>query len=159
MRIAILALQGAFIEHERMMRGLGCDVFEIRKLSDWNQPKDGLIIPGGESTVQSKLLNELGLSVPIRNAIISGLPVMGTCAGLILLAEQVENGNSSMGLSTMPIEVCRNAYGRQLGSFYHPCSVHKESIRKRARHGRARRSDCRGKTGEPACHVFSSRVN
>lgn len=118
MRIAILALQGAFIEHERMMRGLGCDVFEIRKLSDWNQPKDGLIIPGGESTVQSKLLNELGLSVPIRNAIISGLPVMGTCAGLILLAEQVENGNSSMGLSTMSIEVCRNAYGRQLGSFY-----------------------------------------
>ena len=80
MRIAILALQGAFIEHERMMRGLGCDVFEIRKLSDWNQPKDGLIIPGGESTVQSKLLNELGLSFPIRNAIISGLPFMGTCA-------------------------------------------------------------------------------
>lgn len=118
MRIAVLALQGAFIEHERMLRELGCETFEIRKLADWNQSKDGLIIPGGESTTQAKLLHELGLLKPIKDSICSGLPVMGTCAGLILLAEHVENGDSSIGFSTMSIAVCRNAYGRQLGSFY-----------------------------------------
>jgi 5'-phosphate synthase pdxT subunit len=61
-RIAVLALQGAFIEHENMLRKLGADVFEVRQLDDWQQPKDGLVIPGGESTAQLKLLNELGTS-------------------------------------------------------------------------------------------------
>ncbi len=110
MRIAVLALQGAFAEHEQMLHRLGAETFEVRQLSDWEQPKDGLIIPGGESTTQSKLLYDLGLFDPIREAIVGGLPVFGTCAGLILL--------SPMHLGTMDIEVRRNAYGRQLGSFY-----------------------------------------
>ena len=107
MRIAVLALQGAFIEHEQMLSRLGVEVFEVRQLADWLQPKDGLIIPGGESTTMTKLLYELGLFDPVKQAIEAGLPVFGTCAGLILLST----------LGTMDIEVVRNAYGRQLGSF------------------------------------------
>ena len=110
MRIAVLALQGAFAEHEQMLHRLGVDTFEVRQFADWQQPKDGLIIPGGESTTQSKLLRELGLFEPIRKDILAGLPVFGTCAGLILL--------SPMHLDTMAIDVQRNAYGRQLGSFH-----------------------------------------
>ena len=116
-RIAILALQGAFIEHEQMLARLGVESFQIRKLTDWNQSKDGLIIPGGESTTQLKLLRKLNLLDVIRDAILKGLPVFGTCAGLILLAKKVE-GTNFKGLSTMDMDVCRNAYGRQLGSFY-----------------------------------------
>ena len=59
MRIAVLALQGAFIEHEQMLQELGVETFEVRQLSDWQQPKDGLVIPGGESTTQTKLLHDL----------------------------------------------------------------------------------------------------
>ena len=110
MRIAVLALQGAFAEHEQMLHRLGVDTFEVRQFADWQQPKDGLIIPGGESTTQSKLLHEFGLFEPIRKDIRAGLPVFGTCAGLILL--------SPMHLDTMAIDVQRNAYGRQLGSFH-----------------------------------------
>lgn len=108
--IAILALQGAFVEHAQMIHRLGVDTFEVRKLSDWDKHKDGLVIPGGESTVQGKLLRELQLFEPIQQAIRDGLPVFGTCAGLILL--------SGTCLGTMDIDVTRNAYGRQLGSFY-----------------------------------------
>lgn len=114
--IAVLALQGAFIEHEKMLSKLGVDSFEVRQLADWNQPKDGLIIPGGESTTQLKLLKDLGLLEPVRKAIEDGLPVFGTCAGLILLAKKVE-GEDFDRISTMDIDVRRNAYGRQLGSF------------------------------------------
>ena len=109
MRIAVLALQGAFIEHEMMLERLGAETFEIRQLSDWNQPKDGLVIPGGESTVQLKLLKDLGLLESVRNDIRNGLPVFGTCAGLILLAKKVE-GQSFDRISTMDIDVCRNPY-------------------------------------------------
>lgn len=114
--IAVLALQGAFIEHEKVLEKLGAESFEVRQLADWNQPKDGLIIPGGESTTQLKLLKDLKLLEPIRKAIDDGLPVFGTCAGLILLAKKVE-GEDFDRISTMDIEVRRNAYGRQLGSF------------------------------------------
>lgn len=117
MRIAVLALQGAFAEHRQMLRRLGVDSFEVRQLADWSQPKDGLIIPGGESTVLRKLLLDLGLLEPVRQDIVRGLPVLGTCAGLILLARQVE-GEFSSALGTMDIKVKRNAYGRQLGSFH-----------------------------------------
>lgn len=110
MRVAVLALQGAFIEHEQVLQRLGAETFEVRQLSDWQQPKDGLVLPGGESTVQMRLLKELGLFAPIRQAILDGLPVLGTCAGMILLSEG--------RLGTMDIEVRRNAYGRQLGSFH-----------------------------------------
>ena len=117
MRIAVLALQGAFIEHERMLQKLGAETFEIRQERDWYQPMDGLVIPGGESTTMLKLLRDLNLLEPVRNAIQEGLPVFGTCAGLILLARKV-TGQDFDRLSTMDIDVCRNAYGRQLGSFY-----------------------------------------
>ncbi len=115
-RIAVMALQGAFIEHEQRLQALGAETFEVRQLADWNQPKDGLVLPGGESTTQLKLLTDLGLLEPVRRDILAGLPVFGTCAGLILLAKDVE-GEPYPRLSTMDIRVRRNAYGRQLGSF------------------------------------------
>ena len=121
MRIAVLALQGAFLEHEMILHKLGVDCFEVRQKQDWLQEKDALIIPGGESTTQGKLLDELELLSPIREEIENGLPVFGTCAGLILLSRDVE-GNSETApapprLGTMQITTARNAYGRQLGSF------------------------------------------
>ena len=109
MKIAVLALQGAFIEHEQALQRLGVESFEVRQKKDWLKRKDGLILPGGESTVQMRLLRELGLLEPVRQSIREGLPVFGTCAGMILLSE----GH----LGTMDIRVRRNAYGRQLGSF------------------------------------------
>ena len=118
MRIAILALQGAFAEHARMMQKIGAETVEVRQAADWEQPKDGLIIPGGESTVMLKLLHELNLFEPIKRDIEQGLPVYGTCAGLILLSKEVDNANSSYDrFATMNIHTCRNAYGRQMGSF------------------------------------------
>ena len=118
MRIGILALQGAFIEHEQALQRLGVEFVEIRQLADW-QPEtlDGLIIPGGESTVQGKLLRDLGLFAPVQAEILRGLPVFGTCAGLLLLAEHLNN-DERQHLATMHITARRNAYGRQLGSFY-----------------------------------------
>ena len=116
MKIAVLALQGAFIEHEHVLQRLGIETVEIRQLSDWQQGRwDALILPGGESTVQMRLLKELGLFEPIRQAIADGLPVLGTCAGMILLSDGY--------LGTMHIRVRRNAYGRQLGSFHTTGSV------------------------------------
>ena len=109
MRIAVLALQGAFIEHEQVLQRLGVESFEVRQKKDWLQKKDGLILPGGESTVQMRLLRELDLLEPVCQSIREGLPVFGTCAGMILLSE----GH----LGTMDIRVRRNAYGRQVGSF------------------------------------------
>lgn len=88
MRIAVLALQGAFIEHEQMLSRLGVSSMEIRKKEDLEQSFDGLIIPGGESTVQGKLMYELGLSEPLKKRITEGFPVFGTCAGLFCLRKQ-----------------------------------------------------------------------
>jgi len=117
LQIAVMALQGAFIEHEKMLQRLGAETFEVRQLSDWQRHKDGVILPGGESTTQLKLLRDLGLLEPLCHDIEAGLPVFGTCAGLILLAKDVE-GEDFDRISTMDITVRRNAYGRQLGSFY-----------------------------------------
>ena len=114
--VAILALQGAFIEHEHVLDRLGVDRFEIRQRSDLERPFDALIIPGGESTVIGKLLKDLGILSPLRDRIEKRLPVFGTCAGLIVLSKNVIGGMPS--LATMDITVKRNAYGRQLGSFY-----------------------------------------
>ena len=116
-RIAILALQGAFAEQSSVLHKLGAEPFLVRDIHSWNQHKDGLIIPGGESTVMVKLLNDLNLLEPIRNAIEEGLPVYGTCAGMIVLAKMVENDTCSSRIATMNVCVRRNAYGRQLGSF------------------------------------------
>ena len=116
MRIAVLALQGAFIEHERMLASLGADVFELRQEKDLHRPFDGLVLPGGESTVQGKLLRETGMFEPLRSKIEAGLPVFGTCAGLLLLAKRIENDDRTH-FAVMDVAAVRNAYGRQLGSF------------------------------------------
>ena len=116
MNIGILAVQGAFIEHEQMLSRLGASCFEIRQKSDLSQLMDGLIIPGGESTVQGKLLRDLGMFNPLKKKIEKGLPVFGTCAGLLLLAKSIKN-DTRRHFATMDITAMRNAYGRQLGSF------------------------------------------
>ena len=120
MKIGILALQGAFVEHEKMLAQLGVESIELRNLEDFQQNRSelsGLILPGGESTAMGKLLRDQQMLIPIREAILNGLPVFGTCAGLILLAKQITSKEESH-LATMDIVVERNAYGRQLGSFY-----------------------------------------
>ncbi len=117
MKIAVLALQGAFIEHEKMLERLGAEVIELRKKEDLEQAFDGLILPGGESTVQGKLLEEFGMFERLQKKIQDGLPVLATCAGLILLAGELSN-DSNRYFGTLPVTVKRNAYGRQLGSFY-----------------------------------------
>ena len=114
--IGILALQGAFAEHAAMLDRLGAEHFEIRQRRDLDRSMDGLILPGGESTAMKKLLDALDLFQPIQSRIQAGLPVFGTCAGLILLAERVEGGKPCFG--TMDITAKRNAYGRQLSSFF-----------------------------------------
>lgn len=117
-RIGVLAVQGAFAEHMEVLRKLDVEGFEIRQKSDLiSQPLDGIILPGGESTVIGKLLNELDMFDYLQEAIRGGLPVLGTCAGLILLAKNISNEKNHY-LSTMDITVKRNAYGRQLGSFH-----------------------------------------
>ena len=117
MTIAVLALQGAFIEHEHMMKKLGADCIELRKAEDLNKHYDGLILPGGESTVQGKLLKDLEMFDTLKEQIQNGLPVLATCAGLILLADQID-GQEETYFGTIPMTVKRNAYGRQLGSFH-----------------------------------------
>ncbi len=116
MRIGVLALQGAFAEHEEKLKKLGASYVEIRKKGDLKQPIDGLILPGGESTVMGKLLVDLDCLEEIRIRIRKGMPVFGTCAGLILLAKRVQSG-TQIQIGTMDMTVKRNAYGRQLGSF------------------------------------------
>lgn len=113
--IGVLAVQGAFIEHEHMLQSLGVDCIEIRK-PEQLEKIDGIILPGGESTVQGQLLRKLHMLVPLRDKIRQGLPVLATCAGLILLSEEIDNGEPAH-LATLPATVKRNAYGRQLGSF------------------------------------------
>ena len=109
MTVAVLALQGAFLEHEQMLKKLGADYFEIRQKKDLDRSFDALILPGGESTVMRKLLLELDIYDALKEKILSGLPVFGTCAGLILLANEVEAGVPCFG--TMNITAKRNAYG------------------------------------------------
>lgn len=116
-KIGVLAVQGAFAEHRQILEKLGVETFEIRQLCDLEQDFDGLVLPGGESTVQGKLLQDLGLFEPLRERIESGFPTFGTCAGLILLAEKLSNDGHTY-FATTPVTVERNAYGRQLGSFY-----------------------------------------
>lgn len=116
MKIGVLAVQGAFIEHEKMIEALGHEAFEIRQKRDLEQEFDGLILPGGESTVMGKLLRNLGLFEPLQQKITQGMPVLGTCAGLILLASKLAE-DDTVHFGTLPVTVKRNAYGRQLGSF------------------------------------------
>lgn len=117
MVIGVVALQGAFIEHIKMLQSLGVDTFEIRQKSDLTKPMDGIILPGGESTAIGKLLIDLEMKDPIKEFISSGMPTLGTCAGMVLLAKSIVNSPVTH-LATMDISVLRNAYGRQLGSFF-----------------------------------------
>lgn len=121
MNIGVLAVQGAFIEHEHMLENLGIPCVEIRKKEDLSGI-DGIILPGGESTVQGQLLDKLDMKKPLQNMIADGLPVLATCAGLILLAENIGE-KEAPHLGTMPVTVRRNAYGRQLSSFMTTAAV------------------------------------
>ncbi|MFR5876289.1 MAG: pyridoxal 5'-phosphate synthase glutaminase subunit PdxT [Eubacterium sp.] len=116
MKIGVLALQGAFEEHIKMLGKLNAVSVEIRQLSDLEQDFDGFIIPGGESTVISKLLNELNMRDKLLEKINSGATVFGTCAGLIMMAEKTGDPKARP-LKLMEFTAKRNAYGRQLGSF------------------------------------------
>ncbi len=116
MKIGVLALQGAFEEHIKMLSQLGVKGVEIRQLKDLDQKFDGIIIPGGESTVISKLLRELNMRDKLLEIINEGLPVFGTCAGLILLSSNTGDPKA-VPLGLMECTAKRNAYGRQLGSF------------------------------------------
>lgn len=117
MRIAVLALQGDFAEHEAVFRRLDIPTCQLRQRRDLEQKFDALVLPGGESTVQGKLLRELGMFEELRARISNGLPVMATCAGTILLAQQILD-DPAVHLGTLGIAVRRNAYGRQLSSFH-----------------------------------------
>lgn len=117
MRIAVLAVQGDFAEHEASFHALGVPTCQLRQKKDLEQEFDALILPGGESTVQGKLLRELDMFEDIRTRIQNGLPVLATCAGTILLAQQLLD-DPTVHLGTLGISVRRNAYGRQLSSFH-----------------------------------------
>ena len=123
MKVGVLAVQGAFAEMEEYWRCKGAEVFEIRQCTDLGRGMDILALPGGESTVQGKLLKDLGLFAPLKERIDGGLPVFATCAGLILLAERIEDSDGNdvtrpeKWFGVLPVTVRRNAYGRQLGSF------------------------------------------
>jgi 5'-phosphate synthase pdxT subunit len=126
-RIGVLAVQGAFAEHERMLSRLGARCVELRQASDLRGGFDRLVLPGGESTAQGRMLRELEMLGPLRSMVEGGMPTLGTCAGLILMAKRIDDVNgdgsvvdsqhNSTWLETLPITVRRNAYGRQLGSF------------------------------------------
>ena len=116
-KIGVLAVQGAFIEHIQVLSSLGVECVELRQAADLEQPLAGLVLPGGESTVQGKLLRDLDMYAALRAKIVAGLPVLATCAGMILLAEKLSN-DDKVHFATMPITVRRYAYGRQLGSFH-----------------------------------------
>jgi 5'-phosphate synthase pdxT subunit len=114
MKIGVLALQGAFIEHEKMLQRLGVDVVEVRLPKDLEDCA-GVIIPGGESTTIGKLAVQYHLIEPLREMARAGRPLWGTCAGLIFMAKHVGRDQPLLGL--MDVTVQRNAFGRQVDSF------------------------------------------
>lgn len=116
MKIGILAVQGAFLEHKKCLEKFGVECVELRNESHLNQSFDGIVLQGGEITVQGKLLRELGMLKPLKEMIESDIPTLATFAGLILLADKIEN-DETRHFGTFPATVVRNAYGRQLGSF------------------------------------------
>lgn len=115
MRIGVLALQGGFIEHVDKLKALGADVSVIRNRAWLDEGLDGIVLPGGESTVQRKLIEECGMYEGIMKMIESGKPVIGTCAGLIMLSQNIDGEEGFF--KTLPVTVLRNGYGRQSGSF------------------------------------------
>lgn len=114
-RIGILALQGSVIEHKRMLERIEqVQCVEIKK-KEQLKDLDGMILPGGESTAIAKLMEDFDIAFSLKERIEAGMPVWGTCAGLILLAKHIQGEKAHLGV--MDITVRRNAYGRQLDSF------------------------------------------
>ena len=115
--VGVLALQGDFREHIAVLSSLGADVVPVRRPEELERVA-GLVIPGGESTVKDKLSRLFGLAEPLKAAIASGLPVYGTCAGLIMLADTVRDAvDGQQSLGGLDIVVRRNAFGSQTSSF------------------------------------------
>ena len=115
--VGVLALQGDFREHIAVLRGLGADAVPVRRPAELAEV-GGLVIPGGESSVMDKLSRTFGLAEPLKQAIADGLPVYGTCAGLIMLADRVLDGiRGQQSLGGLDVSVRRNAFGSQLDSF------------------------------------------
>ncbi len=115
MKIGVLALQGAFREHCRMLESCGATAIEVRKAEQLAE-LDGLVLPGGESTTMGKLMVEWGLDEAIRAKAAAGLAIYGTCAGMIMLAKEIE-GSEQPRLGLMDTAAVRNAFGRQRESF------------------------------------------
>ena len=123
MNIGILALQGAFAAHQRVLTDLGASVTLVRGVEDVND-LDGIVLPGGESTTMSMLLDSSGIAAPLRERVRNGFPVFGTCAGLILLAEKIIDGRADQQqLGGLAITARRNGYGRQIDSFESSISI------------------------------------
>lgn len=108
-KVGVLALQGAFIEHEKMLEQLGVSCIELRNKEDLEKPYDGIILPGGESTIQGKLLKELDMFDTIKKQIEEGMPVLATCAGLILLAKDIKDQEETY-FGTIPMTFIRAPY-------------------------------------------------
>ena len=123
MNIGILALQGAFAAHQRVLTDLGALVTLVRSVEDVNG-LNGIVLPGGESTTMSMLLDSSGIAAPLRERVRNGFPVFGTCAGLILLAEKIVDGRADQQqLGGLAITARRNGYGRQIDSFEAPITI------------------------------------
>ena len=117
MKVGVLALQGAFREHREILEALGVEAIEVRTPAELGA-LDALILPGGESTTMSKLLDSSGLRAPLAEVLSDGVPVLGTCAGMILLARDVVDGRPDQeSFGVIDVAVRRNAYGRQRDSF------------------------------------------
>lgn len=115
--VGVLALQGAFARHVEALTELGVDAFEIRNREQLNRC-DAIVLPGGESTTVSKLLDTFDLAEPLEKMVLDGLPTFGTCAGMILLAERISDGRADQhSFGAIEIDVRRNGYGRQIDSF------------------------------------------
>lgn len=122
-RVGVLSLQGDVGEHVAMLETLGCEVVKVRTTKQL-KGLDGLVLPGGESTTIAHLLETSGLKDDLGEQLDEGLPVLGTCAGLILLAEEVLDGRSDQwSYGALAVSVRRNGYGRQVASFESPLVV------------------------------------
>ena len=121
MKIGVLALQGAFIEHISVIQQLGVEAAPVR-LPNELDGLDGLILPGGESTTILKLMQSFSLIQPLRQLAKAGLPILGTCAGMVCLAKKVSNDDMET-LAVMDLVVRRNAFGRQIDSFETELSI------------------------------------
>ncbi|HJM37472.1 MAG TPA: pyridoxal 5'-phosphate synthase glutaminase subunit PdxT [Acidimicrobiales bacterium] len=123
MKVGVLALQGAFGLHVKALERLGIDAIEVRSLENFDA-SEALIIPGGESTTMSFLLESSGIFDSLRERSAEGMPILGTCAGMILLSSKITDGRSDQKpLNLMGIEIRRNGYGRQIDSFESDLSI------------------------------------